>query len=101
MDEVNSPDLLIAEIPYDSGEIHFRFACYEGAGGRAVRHGLFRAYYRGGALASEGSFSHDKEHGDWKDFHENGQLAAEGAYENGIAVGEWKHWDAEGKPSDQ
>lgn len=90
-------DLEIAEIPYDSGDIHFRYARYLSADGtRWIRHGLYRAYHRNGSLASEGHYVDGAEHGLWRDYHENGQLAAEGHYESGAEVGLWKYWDADG-----
>jgi antitoxin component YwqK of YwqJK toxin-antitoxin module len=95
-------DLEIAEIPYDSGEIRFRYARYLSAdGSRWVRHGLFCAYHRNGQLASEGNYLDGVEHGHWRDFHENGQLAAEGDYQHGQEVGEWKFWKPDGSPDDE
>ena len=88
-------DLDIAVIPYETGETHFRYARYlSGDGSRWIRHGLFRAFHRNGALASEGHYQHGVEHGIWRDYHENGQLAAEGSYENGEEVGTWQYWEA-------
>jgi len=90
-------DLHIAEIPYESGQIRFRYARYLAADGASwIRHGLFTAYHHDGALASEGTYEHGKEHGPWRDFHANGQLAAEGRYEHGVEVGEWTFWNAMG-----
>jgi len=90
-------DLDIAEIPFESGGIKFRFGRYLAEdGSRWIRHGLFRAFHENGNLASEGSYLHGKEHGPWRDYHENGQLAAEGEYAEGDEVGKWKHWNAEG-----
>ena len=90
-------DLNIAEIPFESGEVRFRYSRYLGEDGTSwIRHGLFRAFHENGNLASEGSYVHGKEHGLWRDFHKNGQLAAHGAYEQGIEVGQWKYWDADG-----
>jgi antitoxin component YwqK of YwqJK toxin-antitoxin module len=92
-------DLEIAEIPYDSGEIRFRYARYLSVdGSRWVRHGLFFAYHSNGQLASEGNYLDGVEHGHWKDFHDNGQLAAEGDYQHGQEVGEWKFWKPDGSP---
>ncbi len=90
-------DLNIAEIPFESGEIQYRYSRYLAEDGKKwVRHGLFVAYYRNGRLASEGNYVDGVEHGLWRDFHENGQLAAQGIYENGKEVGEWHFWNADG-----
>jgi len=87
----------IAEIPYESGQIRFRYArVLSSDGTRWIRQGLFRAYYPSGALASEGVYKDGFETGLWRDFHENGQLAAEGHYENGGHVGSWKYWKSDG-----
>jgi antitoxin component YwqK of YwqJK toxin-antitoxin module len=92
-------ELEIAEIPYNSGEMHFRYARYMSADGKKwIRHGLFQAYHRNGKLASEGHYLNDLEHGHWKDFHENGQIAAEGDYDHGQEVGVWKFWKLDGTP---
>jgi antitoxin component YwqK of YwqJK toxin-antitoxin module len=92
-------DLNIAEIPFPSGAIQFRYARYLASDGqRWIRHGLFRAYYEDGALASEGHYEHGKEHGLWRDFHPNGQVAAEGHYEHGAKSGAWKFWNSDGAP---
>jgi antitoxin component YwqK of YwqJK toxin-antitoxin module len=91
------PDVNIAEIPYESGEIHFRYSRYLSSdGSRWIRHGLFRAYYQSGSLASEGNYADGVEQGPWRDYHENGKLASEGMYERGQEVGEWKYWQADG-----
>ena len=93
-------ELNIAEIAYESGAIRFRYSRYlSDDGTRWVRHGLFRAFYENGSLASEGNYTHGVEHGVWRDYHENGQLAAEGNYENGVEAGEWRHWESTGAPS--
>lgn len=92
-------DLNIAEIPYETGEIHFRYARYlSGDGSHWIRHGLFRAYHLNGNVASEGNCVDGAEHGQWRDYHENGQLAAEGFYEHGKEVGEWHFWNEDGSP---
>lgn len=92
-------DLNIAEIPYETGEIHFRYARYlSDDGSRWIRHGLFRAYHLNGNLASEGNYIDGAEHGQWRDYHENGQLAAEGLYENGKEAGQWLFWNEDGSP---
>ncbi|XAH21484.1 hypothetical protein AAFF27_15815 [Xylophilus sp. GW821-FHT01B05] len=92
-------DLHIAEIPYPSGAIRFRYSRYLAADGSTwIRHGLFRAYHESGLLASEGNYEHGKEHGAWRDYHPNGQVAAEGAYANGVESGAWQYWSANGAP---
>jgi antitoxin component YwqK of YwqJK toxin-antitoxin module len=92
-------DLYIAEIPYSSGSIRFRYSRYMAADGSAwVRHGVFRAYHEDGSLASEGNYEHGKEHGMWRDYYPNGQVAAEGSYANGAEVGAWQYWSADGSP---
>jgi antitoxin component YwqK of YwqJK toxin-antitoxin module len=93
-------ELNLAEIPYETGEIHFRYARYmSGDGSHWIRHGLFRAFHRNGSLASEGQYAHGKEHGIWRDYHENGRVAAEGLYESGEELGQWQYWNEDGSPS--
>lgn len=90
-------ELNIAEIPYETGELKFRYSRYISPdGSRWLRHGLFRAYYQSGELQSEGNYVDGHEHGTWRDFHKNGQLAAEGQYEHGVESGEWKYWREDG-----
>ncbi|WP_458071760.1 toxin-antitoxin system YwqK family antitoxin [Rhodanobacter sp. BL-MT-08] len=92
-------DLDIAEIPYPSGIVHFRYSRYLAADGSVwIRHGLFRAFHENGLLASEGNYEHGKEHGIWRDYHANGQLAAEGTYASGEESGTWEYWSANGAP---
>lgn len=86
-------DLNIAEIPYATGEVQFRYSRYLSEdGGRWIRHGLFRAYHQNGQLASEGEYRDGLEVGVWRDYHDNGQLAAEGEYHNGRETGQWRYW---------
>ncbi|MFV0674221.1 toxin-antitoxin system YwqK family antitoxin [Variovorax sp. tm] len=90
-------DLNLAEIPYESGAIRFRYTRYMAAdGARWIRHGLFVAYHENGAVSSEGSYVHGSENGVWRDFHPNGQLAAEGSYLDGRETGKWRFWSADG-----
>ena len=92
-------ELEIAEVPYPSGVVQYRFVRYLAPdGSRWVRHGLFRAYHPDGSLASEGSYEHGQESGLRRDYHPNGQLAAEGHFEDGAEIGTWSHWSAEGEP---
>jgi antitoxin component YwqK of YwqJK toxin-antitoxin module len=90
-------DLNIAVIPYDTGEVHYRYARYLSSDGtRWIRHGLFRAYHRNGVLASEGNYVDGLEEGLWCDFHENGQLAARGTYAAGQEKDDWVYWNSDG-----
>lgn len=87
----------LAEIPYDSGALRFRYARYMAPDGtRWIRHGLFVAYHENGVVSSEGRYIEGKEHGIWRDFHENGQLASEGGYHDGEEVGTWRFWGPDG-----
>ena len=93
----NQTRLHIAEIPYETGEVRFRYSRYLSEDGTQwIRHGLFRAYHPNGNLASEGNYVDGAEHGDWRDYHDNGQVAAQGVYERGQEVGLWSFWDADG-----
>lgn len=90
-------ELNLAEIPFEDGTIHYRYARYMSADGtRWIRHGLFCCYYRDGSLASEGNYIDGAEDGLWTDYHENGQMAARGRYKNGEKVGRWDFWDNNG-----
>ena len=92
-------DLHIAEIPFPSGVVRYRYARYMSADGKAwIRHGLFRAYHEDGSLASEGNYEHGQEQGVSRDYHPNGQLAAEGAYTNGVESGQRQFWSESGIP---
>lgn len=94
------PDLNIAEIFYESGEIRHRYARYlADDGSRWIRHGLFVAYHPNGQSASEGHYKDGVESGPWCDFHANGNKAAEGNYEQGEEVGQWKFWNEDGSPA--
>lgn len=94
---MNNKTLFIAEIPYDNGNIQFRYSRYMSDDGTQwIPDGLFSAYYENGVLASEGMYSQGLETGVWKDFHENGQLASQGEYKNGKEVGVWQFWDTDG-----
>ncbi len=89
--------LEIAEIPYESGGLRFRYARYLAEdGSKWIRHGLFEAYHENGTLASTGTYSHGNEQGLWRDFHDNAQLAAEGHYEGGVEIGTWSYWSPDG-----
>ncbi len=89
--------LHVAEIPYEDGQIQFRYSRYMSADGtKWIRHGLFRSYYPNGAVASEGDYEHRNEVGIWHDYHEDGRLAAEGRYRNGEKIGRWMFWNSDG-----
>jgi len=90
-------DLHIAEIPYESGTIKFRYARVMSPDKiRWIRHGLFVAYHENGAVASEGQYVDGMEEGLWRDFHPGGQPAAEGHYRGGKEVGVWRFWKPDG-----
>lgn len=90
-------DLNIADIPYPSGGIQFRYSRYLSSdGAKWIRHGLFQAFHENGALASEGMYEHGAEQGIWRDYHSNGKLAAEGKYESGNETDIWQYWSPEG-----
>lgn len=90
-------ELNVAEIPYDSGALRFRYTRYMAPdGSRWIRHGLFVAHHENGVVSSEGAYIQRKEHGIWRDFHENGQLASEGSYNDGEEVGTWRFWGPDG-----
>lgn len=89
--------LHIAEIPYESGEIKFRYERYLSEDQtKWIRHGMFRSYSRNGTVLSEGDYEHGSETGLWKEYHENGVLAAEGHYLVGEQTGTWRYWDENG-----
>ena len=91
---MNSGELSIAEIPFKSGSLQYRFARYLADDGeRWIRHGLFQAYHENGNLASEGSYHHGVETGHWRDFHQDGRLAAVGTYIEGKEADDWKYSD--------
>lgn len=90
-------DLNIAEIPYETGEVRFRYARYLSPdGARWIRHGLFTEFHKNGQLASQGMYEDGLEKGSWQDFYESGQIAAEGTYYGGAEVGIWRYWNQNG-----
>lgn len=94
-------DLNIAEIPYETGEIRYRYSRVMAPDGkRWIRNGLFYEYARNGQIISEGQYRDGKEEGLWRDYYEGGQLAAEGHYADGEEVGEWHYWNPDGTPSE-
>jgi antitoxin component YwqK of YwqJK toxin-antitoxin module len=93
-----SDTLHIAEIPFESGGIRFRYARRKNADGTQwIRHGRFVAYYESGAVKREGEYVDGKEEGLWRAYHANGQVAAEGRYSAGKEEGMWHFFDADGK----
>ena len=97
MDQEQETTLHIAEIPYESGSIRFRYSRYLSPdGSRLIRHGLFIAYRESGQVATEVYYEHGQEHGLCRAYHENGRLAAEGRYNNGAEEGEWRFWGPDG-----
>jgi len=77
-------DLNIAEIPYESGAIRFRYARVMAPDRtRWIRQGLFVEYHENGTVVSEGQYVNGKEDGLWRDFHPDGRRAAEGCYREG------------------
>jgi hypothetical protein len=90
-------ELNIAEVPYDSGAVRFRYTRYITPDGSCwIRHGLFVGYHENGVVSSEGNYVQGAEHGIWRDFHENGQPASEGCYQEGQEVGTWRFWAPDG-----
>lgn len=91
-------ELNIAEIPYESGAVRYRYSRYLAPDGqRWLRHGLFVEYAENGSVLSEGEYVDGKEHGVWRDFHPDGALASEGSYAHGLEHGEWRFWDEHGR----
>ena len=90
--------LHIAEIPYESGAIRYRYErVLSEDGKRWVRHGLYVEYSESGQVLSEGHYVNGTEEGLWRSFHENGQKAAEGAYIVGKEEGVWRFWNPSGE----
>ena len=89
----------IAEIQYESGQLHFRYARQMSAeGDRWIRNGLFQSFYENGQMSAEGEYKNGVEEGQWTTFHENGQKASQGTYVEGKEQPDWKFWDASGQP---
>ncbi len=90
-------DLQIAEIPWPSGAIQYRYARYlSECGTKWVRHGLFESYYESGRISAAGQYQDGHETGLWKTFHANGQLASIGSYQKGVEVGKWQFFSENG-----
>lgn len=95
-------ELNIAEIPFETGELKFRYSRYLSSDGKQwIRHGLFQAFHPNGRLSSEGYYDHGLEAGLWRDYYENGCLAAEGHYELGVKHGVWRFWNDKGEPEQE
>ena len=91
-------ELCIAEIPYETGELRWRYSRYLADDGSGwVRHGLSVQYYRNGQVAAQGEYVDGQESGKWRTYHENGQLASEGFYRAGKETGRWRFWDSRGE----
>lgn len=89
--------LYIAEIPYETGEVRFRYSRkMSDDGTKWIRHGLFTEYHQNGNILSTGLYNEGLENGHWKDYHENGNIAAEGDYKNGNEIGKWLYYDENG-----
>ena len=90
--------LYIAEILYETGEVHFHYSRKMSDDGiQWIRHGKFTEYHQNGNLISVGFYDEGLESGYWKDYHENGNIAAEGHYKAGREVGKWLYYDECGK----
>lgn len=90
--------LYIAEILYETGEVHFRYSRkMSDDGTNWIRHGLFTEYHQNGSILSTGVYDEGLETGHWKDYHENGNIAAEGDYKGGKEIGKWLYYDDTGK----
>ncbi len=90
-------ELNLAEIPYETGEIHFRYARVMATDGtRWIRHGLFREYHTNGQVIAEGHYVDGKEEGLWRTFYPDGRMASEGHYQDGREAGDWRYWNADG-----
>jgi antitoxin component YwqK of YwqJK toxin-antitoxin module len=90
-------DLSVAEVPYESGVIRFRYSRILSADGTQwVRHGLFVERHENGNVISEGTYLHGQKQGWWRLFHANGQLAAQGRYNSGREEGLWRFWNSRG-----
>lgn len=93
--------LHIAEIPYETGEVRFRYVRRLSPDGtKWIRDGRFVEYSRAGQILAEGEYVCGAEVGTWRDYFENGQIAAEGAYQDGKEDGIWHFWHEDGTPEE-
>lgn len=60
------------------------------------RDGLWTAWYKNGALWSEGEFKNDARHGYSKVYWPNGKLRYEGRYNEGKQIGSWTFYNEQG-----
>lgn len=94
--------LHMAEIPYETGELRYRYTRRLSPDGtKWIRDGRFEEYCRNGNLVSEGYYEDGFEEGYWKDYHDNGNIAAEGVYCRGKEVGTWRFYDEQGRPEEE
>ena len=96
---VGDDALHIAEILFESGAVHHRYARRLASDGTHwVRHGLYCEYSERGDVVSEGLYEDGAEAGEWRDFYPNGSLAAQGEYVRGKQHGVWRFWAENGDP---
>jgi antitoxin component YwqK of YwqJK toxin-antitoxin module len=95
---IRDETLFIAEEPYDSGELRFRYSRKLSSDGkRWIRDGLFQEFHRNGTPAAEGVYRDDLEEGLWREYYESGQISSEGQYKRGKEEGLWKFWNEQGE----
>lgn len=88
----------VAEVPFESGGVRFRYSrCKSADGSRWIRHGLFQAFHPNGQISTEGLYERGLEQGVWRDYHMNGRPAAEGPYKDGKKHGLWRYWNELGE----
>lgn len=98
VEQKDDPVLYIAEILYETGEVHFRYSRkLSDDGTKWLRHGLFTEYHQNGNILSTGLYDEGLETGHWNDYYENGNIAAEGDYKDGTETGKWLYYDENGK----
>jgi antitoxin component YwqK of YwqJK toxin-antitoxin module len=74
--------LHIVEIPYETGELKFRYTRKLSPDGtKWIREGLFQQYHKKGNLASEGNYLNGNEIGQWYFYDEYGELKDEENYD--------------------
>ena len=102
MQEPSDKTLHLAEILYETGELHYRYARVMSPDGtKWIRAGLFVAYHQNGQVQSEGHYEEGLEHGVWKDFFPNGKVAAEGQYNLGKESGKWRFYKEDGSLAEE
>ena len=91
--------LEIAEIPFETGELKYRYARrLDADGAKWIREGLFQSFHQNGQISAEGQYRDGLEEGLWLTYHDNGQLASRGTYHQGQEDGDWEFWDRDGQP---